>query len=217
MSCCMDWWDPETAAFAEKIPCSDCVRVEADFVLRRQSIPDGTIVRLGNVSKSFGRVKALDDITLDVQRGEILGIIGRSGAGKSTLIRCLNGLERPDRGRVEVLGQDIVPLPERRLQLVRQRIGMIFQHFNLLSARTVAENVTLPLKIADVPWQEREFRVQDLLSMVGMSGKASVYPSKLSDAGENKRSGLTSFRSAVEYFIGLMPSKLGLTGRKSDE
>ena len=189
MSCCMDWWDPETAAFAENIPCSDCVRVEGDFVLRRPSIPGGAVVRVGNVSKSFGRVTALNDVTFEVQRGEILGIIGRSGAGKSTLIRCLNGLEKPGRGRVEILGQDIVPLPERRLQLVRQRIGMIFQHFNLLSAKTVAENVALPLKIAGVPWRERDFRVQDLLALVGLSDKASVYPSKLS-GGQKQRVGI---------------------------
>ena len=185
MSCCMDWWDPATAAFAENIPCSDCIRVEGDFVLRRQTIADATVVRVGNVSRSFGRATALDDVTFEVRRGEILGILGRGAAGRSTLIRCLNGLEKPGRGRVEVLGRDIVPLPEGSLRQVRQRIGMVFQHCNLLSAKTVAENVALPLKIAGVPAQEREFRVQDVLALVGLSGKASVYPAKLS--GEEKQ------------------------------
>ncbi len=189
MRCCMDWWDPATAALVENIPCADCVRVEGDYVLRPQSIADGTVVRLGNVSKSFGQLKALDDVTLEVQRGEILGIIGRSGAGKSTLIRCLNGLEKPDRGRVEILGQDIVPLPERALQQVRRRIGMIFQHFNLLSAKTVAENVALPLKIAGVPAAQRPARVQELLALVGLSDKAAVYPAKLS-GGQKQRVGI---------------------------
>jgi D-methionine transport system ATP-binding protein len=185
----MDWWDPSIAGFAEDIPCSDCVRVEGDFVLRRHPIPDGTLARLGSVSKSFGRVKALNDVTLEVERGEILGIAGRSGAGKSTLIRCLNGLEKPDRGRVEILGQDIAPLPERSLQSIRRPIGMIFQRFNLLSARTVAENVALPLKIAGMPTRKREFRVQEVLALVGLSGKASSYPAKLS-GGEKQRAGI---------------------------
>jgi D-methionine transport system ATP-binding protein len=185
----MDWWDPATAPFADNIPCKDCLRVGGDFVLRRPSTPDGTVARVGNVRKSFGRVTALDDVTFEVQRGEILGIIGRRGAGKSTLIRCLNGLEKPDRGRVDVLGCDIVSLPERSLRQVRRQIGMIFPHFNLLSAKTVAENVALPLKIAGVPAQEREFRVQDVLALVGLSDKASVYPAGLS-GGEKQRAGI---------------------------
>ncbi len=90
---------------------------------------------------------AIDDISLEVTQGEILGIIGRSGAGKSTLIRCLNGLERPDQGTIEIGGRDIVPLNERELGAVRGRIGMIFQHFNLLSARRPSRsNVALPLE-----------------------------------------------------------------------
>jgi D-methionine transport system ATP-binding protein len=185
----MDWWDPATAGLAGSIPCSDCVRVQGDYVLKRESMQDGTVVRLGNVSKSFGRVTALDDVTLEVQQGEILGIIGRSGAGKSTLIRCLNGLEKPDRGRVEILGRDIVPLPERALQQVRRKIGMIFQHFNLLSAKTVAENVALPLKIAGLPASLRPARVQELLALVGLSDKAAVYPAKLS-GGQKQRVGI---------------------------
>src|SRR5271166_262088 len=185
----MNWWHPASIVPAEDLPCSDLVRVEGDYILRRQSTPDGTVVRLGNLSKSFGRNAVLDDITLEVQHGEILGIIGHSGAGKSTLIRCLNGLEKPDRGRVEILGQDIVPLPEPALRQVRGRIGMIFQHFNLLSAKTVAGNVALPLKIAGVPAQERAARVHELLALVGLSDKAAVYPSKLS-GGQKQRVGI---------------------------
>jgi D-methionine transport system ATP-binding protein len=152
-------------------------------------IPDGPVVRANNVSRRFGSVIALDDVRFSVERGEILGIIGRSGAGKSTLIRCLNGLEKPDRGRIEILGQDIVPLSEAELKPMRRRIGMVFQHFNLLSSRTVAENVALPLQIAAVPSQERQARVASLLDLVGLSDKARVYPSKLS-GGQKQRVGI---------------------------
>jgi D-methionine transport system ATP-binding protein len=132
---------------------------------------------------------ALDDVSFSVERGEILGIIGRSGAGKSTLIRCLNGLEKPDRGRIDVLGQDIVPLPEAALKPVRARIGMVFQHFNLLSSRTVADNVALPLQIAGVSPHERRARVASLLTLVGLADKARVYPAQLS-GGQKQRVGI---------------------------
>jgi D-methionine transport system ATP-binding protein len=105
------------------------------------------VLRLVDVSKRFGATPAIDGVSFEVKRGEIVGIIGRSGAGKSTLIRCLNGLEKPDSGRIEVLGEDIAPLGERDLRRVRLRVGMIFQHFNLLSSKTVADNVALQLKI----------------------------------------------------------------------
>ncbi len=101
-----------------------------------------TVARLSHVSKGFGPVTALRDVSLDVPRGRVLGIIGRSGAGKSTLLRLLNGLERPDSGSVQFEGLELTGLDERALQPVRQRIGMIFQHFNLLSAKTVAANIT---------------------------------------------------------------------------
>jgi D-methionine transport system ATP-binding protein len=151
--------------------------------------PSQPVVRLDGVSKRFGAVTALDDVSFEVKAGEILGIIGRSGAGKSTLIRCLNGLEKPDTGRVEILGRDIVPLGERDLQQLRQRIGMIFQHFNLLSAKTVARNVALPLKIADVRPAERTARVAALLDLVGLSDKAAAYPAVLS-GGQKQRVGI---------------------------
>jgi D-methionine transport system ATP-binding protein len=149
----------------------------------------GPVVRLVDVSKRFGAVVALDGISLEVNRGEILGIIGRSGAGKSTLIRCLNGLERPDSGKVEILGRDFASLSERQLQPLRGRIGMIFQHFNLLSANTVAENVALPLKIAGRGRAERLGAVAELLDLVGLSDKAKIYPAKLS-GGQKQRVGI---------------------------
>jgi D-methionine transport system ATP-binding protein len=114
-------------------------------------------------------LEAIDGISFEVKRGEIVGVIGRSGAGKSTLIRCLNGLERPDSGRIEVLGEDIAPLGERDLRRLRLRVGMIFQHFNLLSSKTVSENIALPLKIAGRTPSERGDRVRALLWLVGLA------------------------------------------------
>jgi len=153
------------------------------------------MLRLSGVTKRFGTHAAIDDISFEMRRGEILGVIGRSGAGKSTLIRCVNGLERPDSGSIEILGpgsgtlQDIVPLDERALQKVRGRIGMIFQHFNLLSAKTVADNVALPLKIAGRSRAERKARVAELLSLVGLTEKANAYPAQLS-GGQKQRVGI---------------------------
>ena len=147
------------------------------------------LVRLVDVRKRFGALPALDGISLAVAPGEVLGIIGRSGAGKSTLIRCLNGLERPDTGSVEVLGQDLAGLRETDLRRLRGRIGMIFQHFNLLSAKTVAGNVGLPLSIAGVPEARRRARVAELLRLVGLDGKADSYPSQLS-GGQKQRVGI---------------------------
>lgn len=148
-----------------------------------------TVVRLVDVKRHFGPTAALDGVSLDVRRGEILGIIGRSGAGKSTLIRCLNGLERPDAGHVFIEGQDTTRLEERQLQPLRRRVGMIFQHFNLLSAKTVEDNVALPLKIAGVSKPERRLRAAELLSLVGLSEKAKAYPASLS-GGQKQRVGI---------------------------
>jgi D-methionine transport system ATP-binding protein len=147
------------------------------------------VVRLDGVSRRFGATAALDDVTLSIGRGEIVGLIGRSGAGKSTLIRCLNGLERPDHGRVEIEGRDITALSERELQPLRRRIGIIFQQFNLLSAKTAAENVALPLKIAGMAKAERHARVEELLDLVGLTEKADAYPAQLS-GGQKQRVGI---------------------------
>ncbi|MBZ9856322.1 methionine ABC transporter ATP-binding protein [Mesorhizobium sp. CA13] len=147
------------------------------------------MVRLVDLRRRFGATAALDGISLTVRKGEILGIIGRSGAGKSTLIRCLNGLERPDSGEVFIEGREISRLGERDLQPLRRRIGMIFQHFNLLSAKTVEENVALPLKIEGRPKAERLRRAAELLDLVGLSEKAKAYPASLS-GGQKQRVGI---------------------------
>lgn len=157
--------------------------------------PEAPVVALSSVSRSFGPTRALDDLSLTVRRGEILGIIGRSGAGKSTLIRCLNGLERPDRGHIEIEGRDIVGLSESELQPIRRKIGMIFQHFNLMSAKTVMDNVALPLKIAGWSKTERRTRALELLDLVGLADKANSYPSALS-GGQKQRVGIARALSA---------------------
>lgn len=132
---------------------------------------------------------ALDEISFSVARGEMFGIIGRSGAGKSTLLRTINMLERPDTGRITIDGRDIGALDENGLVALRQRVGMIFQHFNLLSAKTVFENVALPLRVAGVPAQDIAPRVNEVLALVGLEGKAKVYPAKLS-GGQKQRVGI---------------------------
>lgn len=147
------------------------------------------VVRLVDLKRRFGQTAALDGISLTVRKGEVLGIIGRSGAGKSTLIRCLNGLERPDTGEVFIEGREISRLGERELQPLRRRIGMIFQHFNLLSAKTVEDNVALPLKIEGRPKAERLKRAAELLDLVGLSEKAKAYPASLS-GGQKQRVGI---------------------------
>jgi D-methionine transport system ATP-binding protein len=147
------------------------------------------IIRLSDVRRRFGETPALDGISLTVRKGEIFGIIGRSGAGKSTLIRCLNGLERADSGEIHIDGRDIAGLAEQELQPLRRRIGMIFQHFNLLSAKTVEENIALPLKIEGVAKPERLQRARELLDLVGLSDKAKAYPASLS-GGQKQRVGI---------------------------
>ncbi len=153
------------------------------------------VVSLDRVSRRFGAVSALDQVSLTIEKGEILGLIGRSGAGKSTLIRCLNGLERPDEGAIRVDGQDIARLSDRDLQPFRRKIGVVFQHFNLLSAKTVIDNVALPLKIAGVPKAERTQRARDLLDLVGLSDKEKAYPAALS-GGQKQRVGIARALSA---------------------
>jgi len=147
------------------------------------------VVRLVDVRRRFGGTPALDGISLTARRGEIVGIIGRSGAGKSTLIRCLNGLERVDSGEIHIEGRDIARLSEQELQPLRRRIGMVFQHFNLLSAKTVEENIALPLKIEGVAKAERLQRARELLELVGLADKAKAYPAALS-GGQKQRVGI---------------------------
>ena len=152
---------------------------------------------LTKVYRSRGReVTALDGVDLHVRPGEVYGVIGRSGAGKSTLIRCLNLLERPTSGTVTVDGQDLTALAGRRahragrpLREARTRIGMIFQHFNLLSSRTVRGNVELPLEILGLTRRERASKAMELLDLVGLADKARAYPAQLS-GGQKQRVGI---------------------------
>ncbi|MEB6631349.1 methionine ABC transporter ATP-binding protein [Kluyvera cryocrescens] len=132
---------------------------------------------------------ALNDVSFTVPKGAIYGILGRSGAGKSTLIRCLNLLERPSAGRILFNGEDIVQYDKVRLRAHRLRTGMIFQHFNLLHARNVADNVAVPLEIAGVPKAKRQQRVAELLTLVGLADKAAAFPSQLS-GGQKQRVGI---------------------------
>lgn len=150
-------------------------------------------VRFEHVSKTYrsasGDVRALDDVSLAVPAGAIFGIIGRSGAGKSSLLRTVNRLEEPTSGRVLVDGEAIAGLGTAGLVALRRRIGMIFQHFNLLSAKTVRQNVALPLTVAGVGRAEVARRVAEALRLVGLEDKAETYPSRLS-GGQKQRVGI---------------------------
>ncbi len=152
-----------------------------------------SLVRFIGVGKTYegaqGPVQALQGIDLTIERGEVFGIIGRSGAGKSSLIRTINRLERPSSGRVLIDQVDIGDFDEDRLVALRRRIGMIFQHFNLMSAKTVWQNVELPLKVAGVPQAERWRKVGELLELVGLQGKRDAYPAQLS-GGQKQRVGI---------------------------
>jgi len=153
------------------------------------------IIQFEDVSKTFdargasGQVHALKSVNFTVERGDIFGIIGRSGAGKSTLIRLANGLERATSGRVIVDGTDITTFSERRLIAPRRKIGMIFQHFNLLAMRTVHDNVALPLEVAGRSRSEIAQRVAPLLDLVGLADKSDRYPAELS-GGQKQRVGI---------------------------
>ena len=146
------------------------------------------VVGLSKTYAGTGR-PALNDVSLQIPKGAIYGILGRSGAGKSTLIRCLNLLERPSAGRIVVNGQDITQLDKAGLRQHRLRTGMIFQHFNLLHARNVADNVAVPLEIAGVDKRARRERVLELLELVGLADKATAFPSQLS-GGQKQRVGI---------------------------
>ncbi|EPH6764390.1 methionine ABC transporter ATP-binding protein [Cronobacter dublinensis] len=149
------------------------------------------MITLEGLSKTYageGR-PALDDVSLTVPQGAVYGILGRSGAGKSTLLRCLNLLERPTAGRILMNGADITRLDDRALRQHRARTAMVFQHFNLLHARTVADNVAVPLEITGVPRPARRERVAELLELVGLADKADAFPSRLS-GGQKQRVGI---------------------------
>ncbi|MCP1779744.1 ABC-type ATPase involved in cell division [Bradyrhizobium japonicum] len=153
------------------------------------------MVRFEGISKIYpayrGKpgVNALQDIDFAIARGSITGVIGRSGAGKSSLVRLINGLEKPTTGRVIVDNSDISALAGRELRLAQRSIGMIFQHFNLLSSRTAADNIALPLEIAGWAKADIKARVAELLALVGIADKHDRYPSELS-GGQKQRVGI---------------------------
>ncbi|WP_214105926.1 methionine ABC transporter ATP-binding protein [Acrocarpospora catenulata] len=148
------------------------------------------VIRVNALRKVYGsRVLALDGVDLHVREGEIFGVLGQSGAGKSTLLRCVNLLERPTSGTVQVGGRDLTALPEGELRRQRQRIGMIHQHFALLSSRTVADNIAFPLEIAGMSRAQRRARVAELLDLVGLADKAGARPAQLS-GGQKQRVGI---------------------------
>ncbi|WP_298011704.1 methionine ABC transporter ATP-binding protein [uncultured Microbacterium sp.] len=151
------------------------------------------MIQLDRARKSYvvdGReTVAVDDVSFDVRRGEILAIVGHSGAGKSTLARLINGLETVTSGHVWVDGVDIAGLPERRVRVVRRGTGMIFQQFNLFSSRTAAGNVAYPLRSAGWPKAKRDARVAELLDFVGLLDRAHAYPDQLS-GGQKQRIGI---------------------------
>lgn len=151
------------------------------------------MIQLKGVTKIFkGKktdVTAVNDVDLTVQAGEIFGIIGYSGAGKSTLIRMINLLESPTSGDIMMGDENLRKLSSGKLRKKRQKIGMIFQHFNLLWSRTVKENIMFPLEIANVPKKQREERALELIQLVGLQGKEDQYPSQLS-GGQKQRVGI---------------------------
>ncbi|MEV0595410.1 methionine ABC transporter ATP-binding protein [Nonomuraea cavernae] len=147
------------------------------------------MIQASGLYKSYGETAALDGVDLHVREGEIYGVLGRSGAGKSTLLRCVNLLERPDRGTVTVAGQELTALRSGELNQARRRIGMIHQHFALLSSRTVAANVAFPLEVMGVARAERERRVAELLDLVGLGGRGGDRPHQLS-GGQKQRVGI---------------------------
>jgi len=154
------------------------------------------IIQITDVTKTFpprskgeAAAPALDGVSLDVQKGDVFGIIGYSGAGKSTLVRLINALEKPSSGSVVVDGVEVSTLPESRLKRVRLGIGMVFQQFNLFNARTVWGNIEYPLRVAGIPKSEHQARISELLHFVGLVDQAHAYPDQLS-GGQKQRVGI---------------------------
>ena len=154
------------------------------------STQGAALFTLRGIGKTFnGGVRALHDINLEIQEGEVFGIIGRSGAGKSTLLRTLNQLERPTEGSLHFDGRDLLAVDASELRALRRRIGMIFQHFNLLSSRTVAENIALPLELAGMDKARIRARVDELIELVGLEAQRDRYPAQIS-GGQKQRVGI---------------------------
>lgn len=154
---------------------------------------DVKVIEFKDVSKTFnaaqGEVNAVKDVNLTIPDGKIFGIVGYSGAGKSTIIRMLNGLETPTSGSVKINGTQISSLTGKALREQRLKIGMIFQHFNLLWSRTVLENIEFPLEIAKIDKATRRKKAQELVELVGLQGREDAYPSELS-GGQKQRVGV---------------------------
>ena len=148
------------------------------------------MLELKHITKTFdtdaGPVTAVNDVSLTINQGEIFGIIGFSGAGKSTLVRCINLLERPTSGEVVIDGTDLTRLSDADLRVVRRRIGMIFQHFNLMPSRTVFDNIALALRHSGLDKAARAKKIESLLELVGLSDKINAYPAQLS-GGQKQR------------------------------
>ncbi|MEG2871624.1 MAG: ATP-binding cassette domain-containing protein, partial [Clostridium sp.] len=148
------------------------------------------MIKLEHVSKTFdtgsGNVDAVKDVNLEIEDGKIFGIIGFSGAGKSTLVRCINLLERPTTGSVVMDDIDLMSLDEKKLREIRKKIGMIFQHFNLMRSRTVYQNIAFPLKKSGLTKDEKHHKIIRLLDLVGLTDKINAYPSQLS-GGQKQR------------------------------
>ncbi len=148
------------------------------------------MIRLEEINKIFYKknkaVQALKNVSLEIAKGEIFGIIGYSGSGKSTLVRTINLLERPSSGEIYLSGQAISTLSEKQLIPYRRKIGMIFQHFNLLSSQTVFDNIAFPLTLAGMPKEQIEARVKELLNLIDLEEKSDDYPAALS-GGQKQR------------------------------
>ncbi len=148
------------------------------------------MIELQNLTKTYlsqgQEIKALDDVSLTLKKGEIVGVVGKSGAGKSTLLRCVNLLEHPTNGHVKIDDVDLTTLSTSELRKQRHKIGMIFQHFNLLESRTAYENIALPLELIGEPKQAIHDRVTALLELVHLTDRQDHYPAELS-GGEKQR------------------------------
>ncbi|HEC1756279.1 TPA: methionine ABC transporter ATP-binding protein [Campylobacter lari] len=144
------------------------------------------MIKIQNLKKYYGKELVINDVSLEVKEGEIYALVGHSGAGKSTLLRCINGLENYQSGSVEVFGKEIATLKEKELRVFRKDIGMIFQHFALMSRKNVFENVAMPLEIHNFDKSTIQKRVNELLDLVGLLAKSKTYPNELS-GGQKQR------------------------------
>ena len=144
------------------------------------------MIEVLNLEKNYGELKVLKDVSFKIEEGKIYGIIGHSGAGKSTMLRCINGLEKYNTGKLMVMGRNVCELAENELRIFRKDVGMIFQHFNLMERATVKENVALPLKLWKYEKSYIDKKVDELLSLVGLENKKNAKPKELS-GGEKQR------------------------------